>query len=210
LLRPAAPLLAGLALFLLGPLPALVTKVNSWTGHAMYQYTYSDNPYSYGPDRRPERISDFYYQLAEEEPGSLILAEAPWFYEWHNNQLPFYQSVHQQWVKAGYMGSLCRQPRENAPPVAAELHLRNAVDISIPEALGLHGIDYVVLHKETRSEFPPFKGSVRYVTPPDLPDARIGPQCIEAYRDLLGAPVFEDLDLVAFDVQRFKTTQWLD
>ncbi|MBZ0114057.1 MAG: hypothetical protein K8J08_16455, partial [Thermoanaerobaculia bacterium] len=204
-LRWTAPLLVGLALFFLGPLPSLVTRIDSWTSHAINQYTYTDSPFSYAPARRPLRVSDFYHQLSRQAPGSLILAEAPWYYEWHNNQLPYYQAVHQQWVKAGSLGSLCRQPRDNVPPPANKLHLRNAVDISIPEALGLHGIDYVVLHKDTRSELPPFTGSVRYVTPSDLPDAGVATECLEALRDLLGVPVFEDRDLVVFDVERVKT-----
>jgi hypothetical protein len=197
------------ALFALGPLPAVYSGPNSWTNHAIYQYTYDENPFSYAPARRPVRISEFYRQLGEQPYGSLLIAEAPWFYEWPNLQLPYYQAVHHQWVKAGYLGALCRHPGENRPPRSPKLHLRNAVDISIPEALGMHGVDYVVLHKRPSRDFSVSSDEFGLIARPNIPWSKAILGCRGSYEDALGRPIFEDQDLVAFDVREFKTRDWL-
>ncbi len=199
-------------LFALGPIPAVYGRVNSWTSHAIYQYTYDHgaNPFSYVPDRRPLRIPEFYRQLGEAPAGSLVIVEAPWFYEWHNNPLPFYQEIHRQWVKAGFHGDLCYQPMalRRQPRQATRLSLRNSVDISVPTALGMHGVDYVVLHKNLRAEMPRFRGDVRRVPPSNIPPESQILKCIDGYQQLLGGASYEDSDIVVFDVRHLKTQEW--
>ncbi len=218
LLRPlrteagfAAALVAvAAALLALGPIPGIYGHVNSWTNHGIFQYAYdAANPFSYVPDRVPVRIPEFYRRLANEPEGSLVIAEAPWFYEWHNNLLPFYQKVHRQWVKAGYLGNFCQQPgaRWRQPPRAKQLSFRNTVDISIPKAVGMHGIDYVVLHKDMKAEFPPRQGDQRLVPTNNLKPSRVH-ECVDGYRNILGEIVYQDQDIIVFDVRHLKTIDW--
>jgi hypothetical protein len=207
-----APLLA-LILFAVGPLPSLHFRVNSWTSHAIYQYSIDDaSMFSYLPGRTPRRISAFYQRLGREEEGSLIIAEAPYWIAWGNNPHPLYQAVHRQWTKATFVDSACRKSTRmlGRPEVKpGQTGFRNIVDLQKMTEIGLHGIDYVVMHKNLRDEFPGLVAGVRGQGSDIEPYASARWQrCLAALEGTLGRPGFEDQDLLVWDVRTQKTRSW--
>lgn len=194
--------LALLALFWAGPWRGTYGRLNNWTSHAIYQYTYSDDsPYSY--ERRPPHIPELYRQLAKEPPGSLTLAEAPFYTEWHNNPLPYYQEVHRQRVVSGMLGGACDRRAVNfLPEGGAHLALRNTVDVARHSDLLRHGVDIVIFHKNMYQEMPRFRKNVARVPSSNLPPESGLARCLPRYRRVLGKPFYEDDALVAFDFRR--------
>lgn len=201
-----AGLLAGvLALFVSGPLPATLRQPNAWTNHALFTYAWrEDSVYSYAPNLRPLRLPTFYGQLAVTAPGRLTLVEAPWFYEWHNNPLPFYQRLHGQRVVAGMLGRLCRQPGALlSPPEGAEhLEFRNAVNLAVPDSLRYHQLDYLVFHLDIANELPRDAFSVAHAPNNNIP-ASITARCLPRLMAVFGTPVQQDQDLVVWDLRPF-------
>lgn len=194
-----ALVLAGL--FYLGPWINAYGRVNSWPHHAIFQYTYrDDSPFSY--ERRPPHIPDLYHQLAKEPAGSLRIAEGPFYSEWHNNPLTYYQEIHQQRVLAGMLGFSCDRAAINQLPAGtARLYLRNAVDLSRRKDLKDHGIDIVILHKNTFRELPRFLRNVTRVPTSNLPPENNLERCLSGYRRSLGKPFYEDDTLIAYDLR---------
>lgn len=198
-------LAAALALlFFGGPWPAVYGRVNSWTSHAIYQYTYrDDSPFSY--ERRPPLVPELYRRLAQEKPGSLVIAEAPFYSEWHNNPLAYYQEIHRQRVVAGMLGSACdRQAINTLPPGGTRLELRNTVDVSRRRDLLDHHVDLVIFHKNTFRELPRYWRNALRVPSSNLPPESGLVRCLPKYRQVLGKPFYEDDTLVAFDFRLMK------
>lgn len=198
---PALGLALGL-LFWAGPWPGTYGRINNWTSHAIYQYTYRDaSPFSY--ERRPPHVPELYRQLAAEPPGSLTIAEAPFYFEWHNNPLPYYQEVHRQRVVAGMLGGACDRRAINfLPPEGVHLELRNTVDVSRRHDLEQHGVDIVIFHKNMYQEFPRIWKNLARVPPTNLPPETGLVRCLPRYRKVLGKPFYEDDTLVAFDFRK--------
>jgi hypothetical protein len=199
----AAALPAAIVITLLaqGPLPAIYYRPNNWTNHAIFQYSYDPSgPYSYVHEVRPRRIPDFYRRLSDEPRESLVIVEAPFFYEWYNNPFPFYQKVHRQKVRAGVLGQGCRQAGSFMLPRQGRhrLRLRTIVATSRPEQLVAAGADYLVLHKNLREELRPEPYAITQVPHSNIPRKSTVGECIEGYRELYGPVVFEDQDIVVF------------
>jgi hypothetical protein len=198
---PALAAALGL-LFVAGPWLPAYGRVNSWTSHAIYQYAYSeDSPYSY--ERRPPYVPPLYRQLAKEPPGSLTIAEAPFYYEWHNNIFVYYQEIHQQRVVSGMLGVACDRSAINTLPSAgAKLELRNTVDVSHRRDLVKHGVDLVIFHKNAFQEMPRvFRNQARVPTTNLAPQTSVE-RCLPRYRKVLGKPFYEDEYLVAYDFRQ--------
>ncbi len=197
----AVPVVCLVALFAQGPLPATYARPNNWTNHAIYQYSYDpQGPFSYAHDLRPLRISKFYRQLAEQPQGSLVIVEAPFFYEWHNSPYAFFQEVHGQHVRAGLLGFQCHQKRAFSLPQQGRHRLRisTIVNISRPETLAAAEADYLVLHKNLRKELPRKAYQIARVPNSNIPlESSIG-ECVSAFRELYGPEIFEDQDIFVF------------
>jgi len=201
--KAAWPILALLllGLFLAGPWRHVYARPNSWPHHAIFQYTYrGESPFSYA--RRPPVISELYRQLAKEPAGSLVIAEAPFYSEWHNNVLTYYQEIHHQRVVAGMLGIGCdRMAINRLPSSATGLKLRNVVDVSKASDLEQHGVDLVIFHKNMYRELPPFSYQVSRVPASNLPPANRLVSCLPRYAQVLGTPFFEDEAIVAYDIR---------
>lgn len=156
--RPVLPTVAGIALlavlFALGPLPAQHAFPNQFTGHKRFQFDYSDrhNPYAL-LDETP--IPAVYDRLAQtHDPGSVVLVEAPWHFEWHRNVLYRYQQVHGQPVRAGFTWGLCSGPRAGEyEPHLEGVSFRHFLSLSrLMQEPGL--ADYLILHRERPEGLP--------------------------------------------------------
>lgn len=194
-------------LFVGGPWPSVYGRVNSWTSHAIYEYTYrDDSPFSY--ERRPPHVPELYRELAKEKPGSLVIAEAPFYIEWHNNPLAYYQEVHHQRVVAGLLGSACDRKAVNFLPEGGHfLELRNAVDVSRQRDVKEHGVDLVIFHKNTLHEMPRYWRNAARVPSSNLPAETGLARCLPKYRRVLGKPFYEDDAIVAFDFRLVRDVQ---
>jgi hypothetical protein len=174
-----------------GPLPAVYYSPNNWTSHALFQYEYDPtSPYSYVPAVRPRRISPFYTRLGALPAGSLLIVEAPWYYAWHQIPFPYYQQVHRQRMNVGFVAAADQFVRPGELPlVGSGLHFDNAVHVADAAKLKQRGVRYVVFHRSLRAELPS--------PPEEVID--VG-EWIRRYAVRYGAPVYEDPDIVAFDV----------
>lgn len=176
-----------LAAILSGPLSGQYGHVNQFTGHMRYQADYADayNPYMV---ITPKRIPAFYQELGKLPEASRTIIEAPWRFEWHNNPLVFYQAVHGQVVRIGFVSGLCGHVARGEYPVDAPgmafrhfVHLSDVLRADDPPA------DFVVFHREplwTHEE-----------PPPDID------QCIERYAQRFGEPAYEDRDITVFKLR---------
>ena len=186
--RYGLPVALGAALVLTGPIPEQLRYPNQFSGHMVSHFDYRRELNSYR-ELRPARVPEFYTMLGREEPGSRTLIETPWRYEWDYNVLGFYQETHRQRIKIGFLGELCGYPtRGEYPDDATGMAFRGFVPLSRVLAAGPSAGDYVVFHLA-----PPW--------PPGLPVPPID-RCVERFRSALGAPVFEDGEIVVFALGR--------
>ncbi len=191
--NPGGILAVGMSAVLLyfGPLKDIYYRPNDWTNHALFQYQYEpDNRYS--RSLRPVRMPPFYRQLGALPRESLLIVEAPWYYEWPNIHYPYYQQVHRQHMKVGFVTAADRFARFGELPVGREgLRFRNFVHVADDRTLRADGVAYVVFHKDLRSEFPARRGR----------DAIEVASWLRIYTERYGRPVYEDEQIAAFDVR---------
>jgi hypothetical protein len=170
-----------------GPLPAQWQGPNQFTGHLRYQYDYdrAHNPYVIEIPRDP--VPAFYRLLATLPPASRTLIEAPWRLESNFNPHPWYQQVHRQRVRIGFVTPVCGQRDFGEYPEDPGLRMRGFAHLAAVLRGETRGADYLVLHPR------PWK------TPPDAdvdwPD--VAP-CLAAAEAAFGPPVFRDEDLTVF------------
>jgi len=194
---PVAPLRAALAaaltalLWWLGPMPDYLYYPNQFMGHLRFQYDYepAHNPYVLEIPKDP--IPDFYRQLAKRPPQTLTLIEAPWRLESHFNPLPWYQEVHRQLVKVGFVTPVCGvRDYSEYPATVNGLRLHQFVHLSNILEGKTYGADYLVMHLTS------------WRTPPESkvewPDVAA---CLPAIEKALGAPAYRDAQIVVFDLK---------
>jgi hypothetical protein len=175
---------------LLGPLPATYYRPNNWTNHPLFQYAYSANWHVRYDRLRPTGVPPFYRHLRETAaPGSLLIAEAPWCFEWHRNPYPYFQQIHRQRMVIGFVVD----PEQ--PPVGGELlprqpgtAFRNFVHVADFPGLKERGVDYVVFHKDLGKARPRWRERAFVDFAPAL----------RLYRSVCSAPTYEDDAMVVF------------
>lgn len=194
-LPATVPLLSGLAAFTLlvaGPQGDVLRRPNNFTNHAWHQYAYS------AEDREGIRVywgthrkqhAPFYDQLAEHEPGSLSVLEAPWHYPWHRIKMREMQAIHRQHVTVGFVGMELNP--QNELPLGDQFRFSSFVDVGDHEAVVARGFDYVIFHNDLTRE-------LKKSGP--LPKIPLGDH-LERYTERFGAPVYEDKRLTVFAVK---------
>jgi len=195
LVRPSlvAMVLVG-CLFWFGPIRALFYTPSNWRHHALFQYTYDplNVDFSYLLATLPKRIPKFYRDLSTRAAGSLLLLEAPWYYEWHNNPFPFYQHAHRQRMMIGFVDDEGSWSRPGEYPAGLyKMRFRNFVHLSDREKISESGVNFVVFHKDLNAEFPAAveRRSV------DMS------HWTELYKRWYGDPVFADASITVFEVK---------
>jgi hypothetical protein len=141
---------------------------------------------------RPTGVPPFYRHLRETAaPGSLLIAEAPWCFEWHRNPYPYFQQIHRQRMVIGFVVD----PEQ--PPVGGELlprqpgtAFRNFVHVADFPGLKERGVDFVVFHKDLAKALPRWRDRARALVDP-APALRL-------YRSVCSAPTYEDDAMVVF------------
>ena len=179
-----------LGLFAAGPAPAALRGPANWVSQELYV------AFWYGPGVYPKlvrRVPRFYESLAGQPAGSVTLVEVPSYTFSVTNPLPHYQSVHRQRVMVGFHDGLCGRSRKGEVPWGrTDIRLRNYVFLADPAGVKRAGAAYVVFHRRLSREMSvqPF-----VVEDPDLSG------CVAAYRSWFGPAVYEDEDVVVFDVR---------
>ncbi|MBI4445014.1 MAG: hypothetical protein HY645_03815 [Acidobacteria bacterium] len=191
-------LAACMLLLYAGPLRNAYYWPNSWTNHALFQYSYDpEGPYSYSSNLRPRAIPEFYFALASQPETRVV--EAPWYPEWHNNPYPYYQHIYRKPMLVGFLPESCR------PPGAAELPIEDPrlkfklfLRLTDVKALADHQVGYVVFHRRLIEEI---HGNPDIWKVPQSTIAAGGLEpCIRNFREWYGPPVYEDGQIVAYDV----------
>jgi len=190
-MQAAAIAIAMLALFCTGPIPRYLYYPNQFVDHARFQFDYDDahNPYVRKIPQGP--IPAFYRTLAQRQPASLTLIEAPWRLESNFIPFPWYQAVHRQFVMIGLVTPVCGE-RDFGEYPATEARLRFRYFAHLSEILRgrTYGADYLVMHVKP------------WTIPPDAPVAWPNvASCLPAVEAKLGAPVFRDDAIVVFDLK---------
>jgi hypothetical protein len=133
-------------------------------------------------------VPAFYQQLASQPAGTVKLAVAPWYLEWHWNAWHLYQQIHQQWITAGFLSGLCVDGTYGEfPPAQAGMEFDNIVHLSELAARNPAEIDYLVFEKNTAFQPPPRA----------RPDLDLG-ECEQKIRDRFGTPLIDDGAILAW------------
>jgi hypothetical protein len=190
----AGPLL-GATLLVLGPLPATWRRPSDWSANELVLGMLGKRA---AFEARVPVIPAFHTGLAQREPGSVTLVEAPWFWPLFGNPLPVYQSVHRQHTRIGFMHdrSAASGAHGQLPCPAPGFDLGSFVCLESLLSGGEPSADYLVLHRDFRREIGLAPGSVLRVL---ADEAYVDVEPIVArFRARFGAPVFEDELVVVF------------
>jgi hypothetical protein len=190
--RPALEALVAAALVAslvyLGPIPGYLYYPNQFMGHLRFQFDYdpAHNPYVQLIPKEP--VPEFYRTLARQPPATITLIEAPWRLESHFDPYPWYQQVHRQYVKIGFVTPVCGERSFGEYPASAKgMRMREFVHLSEVLAGESYGADYLVMHLAP------------WTTPPgqkiEWPDVTA---CLPAIEAKVGAPVYGDGQIVVF------------
>jgi hypothetical protein len=179
-----------IVLLAFGPLRDVLHHPNQWTNHAWFQYQYSaEARKSYETNViTPSRIPAFYAQLALREPGSLLIVEAPWNYQWVCVEFAVFQRIHRQRMLIGFVYHSPESVRQDELPLGRQYAFRNFAHIGDLDHLRRRGVDFVVLHKHLREELRSPFGNKE-------PDMALW---IAIYKEHCGEPVFDDEDISVF------------
>ena len=190
-----------------GPLRSIYYYPNAWTNHGLFQYSYG-RPFSASYDPlKPVKISGFYRALGDRKPGSLSILEVPWRFEWHFNPYPFFQKVHRQNMKVGFVGeelSPGEIPLDSALS-GGTTDFANMVHVGDEAKLDDLRIDYVVFHPHLEEAWRDGWMNdffVISVAGEWVQTQRSVLQWMERYETRYGAPVYKDEDITVFRVSR--------
>ena len=183
-LRPLLPVALCAALITGGPVMAVTYNPNNATGLILLIHSLAGEKHQWMLKRMPE----FYRRLSTYPPASLIIVEAP--FNWPGDHVPLYQRVHRQTILAGITDGLCGEATSSLSYIN---HLRTVVDLSDLWALLNRDVNFVVFHKRLQEE-------VRVRLPSYRRQEISG--CIAQYRAWFGSPVFEDRDIIVFELSK--------
>ncbi len=210
-----------IALFFTGPLRWIYSYPNNFTNHPAFTESYQppgwERPYNTYTEpaliMKASDIPDFYRWLAE-QPEKFKIIEYPMDIVGDFNFHYYYQHFHKKTVLVGYITnpdiqgygvpkgksmSLVTPGRYvdkmlSGVPDTNKLKFRNMVDMMNISAVWKSGARYIILHKYLSAEMVPssFEGQMY------MPVAYLN----RLYRESLGSPIFENQDLVVFEIKK--------
>jgi hypothetical protein len=217
----AVGLLSCAGLFVAGPWLRVYTGRNSFTHHSAFHESYRPGPAhqfyvsQFRPIRFPVKREDVpaFYPTLTRTPEVKTVIEYPMVLGDHFNLLYFYQQVHGKRVMIGYIPQASDSPGEsggqykqqfvggndtadfvlNRVPDRGKLQFRNLLDLTDVERVRASGADRAVLHKDLVTEW-----SGRRARSGDNP---VVLALAGKYRNSFGPPVFEDDQLIVFNLK---------
>lgn len=226
-----------LDLYAKGPLPEIYRMPNNFTGHLAFQGSYKYDWEKSRPDNffplpsRQISAQDMpvFYKWLETDPKPGTIIEYPFNFDNQTDQYYFYQLYHHKRVMAGYWKGLeginasvtsegARIIREkrleievarpegyfSSPDIVKRSHFRNMVDISDRAALRASRADLLLLHKFITFSYPD-KGGIGHLY---LQEGSVS-HLKEVLAGFLGAPAYEDDELVVFSLATIRHEQVL-
>ncbi|MGD9021939.1 MAG: hypothetical protein PVF46_09080, partial [Lysobacterales bacterium] len=177
-----------------GPLPEQYRQYpNQFMGHMAYQadYAAARNRYAQHYSLADTDVPAFYRQMARMPAGSVTLAVAPWYMEWHWNAWHLYQQVHRQRIIAGFISGLCVEDTYGEfPPGQDGLEFDNVVHLSQLAEQPTPVADYLVF--ETNTPFQPAQRA--------RPDLDLG-ECERRIGGRFGPPLVDDGTVLAWKLR---------
>jgi len=184
----ALPVGLCIAFFLGGPITSTSYRPNNATSLIMLIHALKGKGYQ----QVLKRVPKFYKTIAALPPASLTIAESP--FNWPADHLPLYQEIHRQNIVMGLTSNLCGQKGTiERSMLRHAASFKTIVDLKNIRALLKEGINFVVFHKHLGNEI---RGHLPDYIPQDISS------CVEKYRAWFGMPVFEDEDIIVFEVTR--------
>ena len=190
-LRPSLAALVCCCMLWWSSIPLIVARPNAWASQYLED---SADWYRSSYRRNVRRIPKFYATLASKPPGSTPVVEAAGIELTFLSPLAFYQRVARQPTWIGMHNGLCGPPTFGEVPFQhrTDVNLRTHLFLGDIQGMRRRGVQYVILHRDLYRELrrpPTWVG----------PSADLQP-CIDWLRTQLGAPVFEDGDIVVFEL----------
>ncbi|MCG6879193.1 MAG: glycosyltransferase family 39 protein [Deltaproteobacteria bacterium] len=175
------PMAFCVAFFWGGPVPAVSYQPNNGMSLMLLVHALTGARYQ----RILKDIPGFYKYLSKIPPDSVTVVEAP--FPWQGNHLLLYQEVHGQKVIMGVT-------RESA--MSKGLHLKTVVVAEDLKSLKARKVDFLIFHRNLQNE-------VNIV----LPAAASKSWDLRVLRTIFGNSVYEDHDIVVFDVSKSFVAQ---
>jgi hypothetical protein len=191
--REVACIALALAWAATGALPAIHSRPSSWTNHGVYQFDYDMQKSYMARDLGPVAIPSFYRTLAAMRPGEVVIAEAPFHFEWHKNNFYAYQRIHRQDTIVGEVNGLTSHDSPFFPSTDGNARFRNAIPIRDIPRLRARGVRFVVLHLHVYREIPEWY--------PSAPHTNMVP-VVRFFMQRCSAPYQRDEQLVVFDLNQ--------
>jgi hypothetical protein len=185
-------------LFLKGPFPALLYHPNNWMANFLQlELGRTDELLKKSISPAPK----FYYHLSTFPSSSITIAEAPWYFAMWANPFPYYQRIHRQRTVIGFTSGLCNGQAQlgELPSHYPGFSLRNFIYLADLSSIRCNNIDYVVFHRDLRSEVSLIEDT-SWLRPLIDKISYDVPKYIEFYRLHFGDPIYEDSTIVVFDV----------
>jgi hypothetical protein len=180
-------------LYFAGPLPWIHERPNNWTNHLVYQGSYA-RTFFYLFARGPlglQGIPPVYARIAREARPGDVLVEAPWFGAAQFVPYPIFQRTHHLPYLVGFVtpaqDKLCWGELRAHDP---RFRFANFVHVGELDLLRARHVRFVLLHRKR----PPVLNDDWHV------DLRHVETWIARYKELVGAPYFEDAELCVFDL----------
>ena len=117
------------------------------------------------------------------------------------NPFPYYQRTHRQRTVIGFTSGLCNGQTQlgELPFHYPGFSLRNFIYLADVSSIRRKNIDYVVFHRDLRSEVSLIEDT-SWLRPLIDKISYDVPKYIEFYRSYFGNPIYEDSSIVVFDV----------
>ena len=137
-----------------------------------------------------EPVAGFYTGQEELPAAQSFIVQAPYYYNF--DYLPVYQHLTGQRIAMGMTDGLCSSNRQGEIPIALRdnVSLNNFFYLGEPVQIREAGVDYVAFHHNLEQE----------VLVPIIVEEMNVQECISAYQNWFGEPVYTDNKITVFAI----------
>lgn len=205
-----------LILLLSGPIMNIYGSQNNFTNHDDFEYGYKHRWFKVKKESL-NLLSDFYVSLKNVQKKITII-ETPYVLWWSGNFYHLYQKIHKKRVMIGHPKSTYVFP---FPIMEKNIQLKNFVNIQDWRSVVKTGAEYLVIHKNIAKECLYVNHIFKHGTIPNdrIPNEsehvferrygvlsrKYANSFINAYRNFLGVPYYEDEWITVFSIGSNRT-----
>lgn len=205
-----------LILLLSGPIMNIYGSQNNFTNHDDFEYGYKHQWFK-AKKESLDLLSNFYVSLKNVQKNITII-ETPYVLWWSGNFYHLYQKIHKKRVMIGHPKSTYVFP---LPIMEKNIQLKNFVNIQDWRSIVKTGAEYLVIHKNIAKECLYVSHIFKHGTIPNDKSPNKGEHVFErrygalsrkyansfinAYRNFLGAPYYEDEWITVFSIGSNRT-----